>query len=208
MTFITLEGGEGAGKTTLRRRLEEALSNLELSSLGRPVVVTHEPGSTELGKQIRQLILTSQVPVTPMAELCLFLADRAQHLEEVIRPALARGAIVLCDRFCDSTIAYQGAGRQLRVETVTHLCQQVCGPTQPKLTLYLDIDPEIGLARSRRRSPDADRMEKETWDFHKRVRAAFLDLARREHTRIEVLNAEQTPEQVFLQAWRLIQGVL
>jgi dTMP kinase len=194
--FITLEGGEGAGKTTLLKRLATALEQA-----GRPLLVTHEPGATDLGKQIRQLLLHGASVPDPMAELCLFLADRAQHLSEVIRPALERGAIVLCDRFCDSTIAYQGGGRQLGIETVAHMCQLVCGATQPNLTLLLDVDPELGRTRLRQRSPTSDRLEGEALAFHKRVRSVFLDLARRESGRIHVINADQSPDQVFLQAW-------
>jgi dTMP kinase len=176
--------------------------------MGREVVVTREPGATQLGQQIRHLILTSDVPLSPMAELCLFLADRAQHLHEVIRPALKRGAVVLCDRFCDSTIAYQGEGRQLGMETVSNMCQWVCEGTTPQLTLYLDIDPEIGLARSRNRATQADRLERESQAFHKRVRSAFLELVRREHPRIHTLNAEHGPDEVFREAWALVQKVL
>jgi len=201
--FITLEGGEGAGKTTLRQRLVQAFEQT-----GRAICVTNEPGATALGQQIRSLLLSSEVPVTPMAELCLFLADRAQHLEELVRPALQRGTLVLCDRFCDSTIAYQGGGRQLGIETVTALCRQVCGATWPNLTLYLDIDPEIGLARSRRRSATLDRLESEQLAFHQRVRAAFLNLASREPNRIRILRADRPADEVFREAWGLIQGAL
>lgn len=200
--FITFEGGEGAGKTTLIRRLEA-----ELNKQNCPTVLTREPGGCSLGEQIRLLLLTHDhaTPITPKAELLLFLAARAQHLEEVIRPALASGTSVLCDRFNDSSVAYQGIARGLGQDFVQKLCNQFCQNTQPNLTFFLDIDPEIGMNRARRTRRIIDRLENETVEFHEKVRQGFLKLAQENRNRIVVIDASLPFEQVFEKAWAILQ---
>lgn len=202
--FITFEGGEGAGKTTLIERVRA-----ELEQQGQTVLATREPGGTALGEQIREWLLSPKVtvPIVARAELCLFLAARAQHIEECIAPALMQGHVVLCDRFNDSTMAYQGAGRDLGLETVAELCRLICGSIQPTCTFYLDIDPTIGLERVRGRSQETnplDKMESETMIFHKKIRNAFLQIAEHDPQRMQVVDAHQSPEAVFQQVFARI----
>lgn len=189
--FITVEGGEGAGKTTLIDRLVE-----ELAARGKEVVRTREPGGTALGNEIRRWLLDKHGgAIGDKAELLLFLAARAQHIDEVIVPAIAAGKTVVCDRYNDSTVAYQGAGRELGIDYVRELCNQVCGEVLPNLTFYLDVDPVVGLQRTQRASKEnaasgeVDRIESEALEFHKRVRNAFLAMARAEPGRIITIDA-------------------
>ena len=169
--FIAFEGGEGAGKSTQARRLADALS-----ARGYDVVLTFEPGATELGRQIRALLLDkNSTDMSPRTEAMLYAADRAQHVGEIIRPALARGAVVITDRYVDSSLAYQGAGRELEAAEVRRLSQWATDGLSPDLIVLLDIDPEIGL---RRATGPGDRLEDEALAFHQRVREAFLDIAR------------------------------
>lgn len=200
--FITVEGGEGSGKSTLIQRLKE-----HLIGKGIQVVITREPGGTPLGEAIRHLLLQNhtQVPIAPMAELLLFLSARAQHLDELIRPALKLGKTVICDRFNDSTIAYQGTARNLNLDEVASLCEKVCGATLPNLTLLLDIDPRLGLKRARSSRSEIDRMEMETLAFHDKVREAFCSLAAQHPDRIVRIDASQAPDQVFDEALKAIQ---
>lgn len=199
--FITFEGGEGAGKSTLMKSLES-----ELLCRGHEVLVTREPGGSQLGDQIRQLLLHSASPIAPKAELLLFLASRAQHLEELIKPALAHGKIVLCDRFNDSTIAYQGMARGLGMQPVHRLCDFVCAETQPDLTFFLDISPEEGLRRRQQVNKEHvapgefDRIEKEKLLFHQKVREGLQQLAEQHPERIVLLDAHQPINQVVAQA--------
>lgn len=199
--FISFEGGEGAGKTTLINNLSKALQEK-----GRGVVVTREPGATPLGEKIRELLLekSSYFPITPMAELLLFLSDRAQHIEQVIKPSLAKEKIILCDRFNDSTIAYQGGARGLGIEKIQSLCKDVCGETQPDLTFFLDVDPTVGLNRAKGQQRVLDRLEKEHLDFHIKVREAFLILARQDSQRIVVLDASQAPDTLYNHALKVL----
>ena len=194
--FITFEGGDGAGKSTLMERVASTL--LEQA---RPCMRTREPGGTDLGEQIRTLLLHSKQAITPRAELCLFLAARAQHIHDVILPALHEGKIVLCDRYNDSTIAYQGAGRGLGLDWTQQLCENVCDHVEPQVTFYLDVDPKVGMERVKRTSPKAslDRIEQERLAFHNVVREGFLALASRHSKRIHVIDASQSPDEVFAQ---------
>jgi dTMP kinase len=192
--FITFEGGEGAGKTTL---IEEIYQHLLRER--RPVLKTREPGGTPLGEEIRALLLHHKGPVSPYAEFSLFLASRAQHIAEVIRPALKAGKIVLCDRFNDSTIAYQGMARGLGVVEVTAVCQFICEGLEPHLTLYLDIDPELGLSRTQKRIA-LDRIEAEDIAFHTKIREGYLAIQETNPDRFRLLNAALTPEAVFKRA--------
>jgi dTMP kinase len=190
--FIVFEGGEGAGKSTQVRHLADALQRI-----GRDVVVTREPGATPLGARIRSLVLdppeiTGEV-VTPRAEALLYAADRAHHVASVVRPALAHGAVVVSDRYVDSSLAYQGAGRTLPVDEVSWLSKWATGGLKPDLVVLLDLEPSVGLARVGRRG-DADRLESESLAFHERVRYAFLDLASADPSRYLVLDASRSPE--------------
>jgi len=209
--FITLEGGEGAGKTTLINQIEAAL--LEK---GYAVVKTREPGGSLLSEEIRSLVLCHKedYKIAPRAELLLFLAARAQHLEEKILPALEQGKIVLCDRFNDSTIVYQGIARQLGQAFVTQLCQHVCGNTQVNLTLLLDIDPAIGLKRVHdayqskdKEVASQDRIELEQIDFHIKIREGFLSLAASEPERMKIIDASLSKSEVLVQALEYIAGL-
>lgn len=203
--FITFEGGEGAGKTTLIQSLAEALS-----AQGYQVVITREPGGSPLGEKIRSLVLEkdAEVKISSKAELLLFLAARAQHLEEVIMPALKAGKIVLCDRFNDSTVAYQGGARGMGIDYVQNLCNAVCQDVCPDLTFYLDIEPSLGLARAascEARQGHIDRIESEKLRFHENVRAAFHSLVSRYPERIHVLDAERSAKKVLEEAMVALQ---
>jgi dTMP kinase len=182
--FITIDGVEGAGKSTQAARLADALRRD-----GREVVLTREPGGTELGRALRRMLLDDDSPgPTPETELLLYLADRAEHVRRLIQPALARGALVVADRFSDSTIAYQSYGRGLPLETVRRLDAFARGGVSPGLTFILDLPPDEGLARARSTGP-ADRLEREALDFHRRVRDGFLAIAATEPDRIVLLDA-------------------
>jgi len=200
--FVTFEGGEGAGKTTLIRRLEQ-----ELNQRRYPTLQTREPGGSPLGEKIRQLLLQADghAAIGPRAELLLFLAGRAQHLEEVIRPALSAGKTVLCDRFNDSSVAYQGIARGLGQAYVQNLCDQICQNTFPDLTFFLDLDPTIGMQRAHKEKRVMDRLENEQEDFHQRVREGFLQLARENPKRMSVIDASASPDEVFKQTWALLE---
>jgi dTMP kinase len=188
--FIVFEGGEGTGKSTQVRLLAEALRRA-----GRDVVVTREPGATEAGARIRGLLLDGG-EIAPRSEALLYAADRAHHVATVVRPALDRGAVVLSDRYVDSSLAYQGAGRTLPVQDVAWLSTWATGGLKPDLTVLLDLDPMVGLARAESRGEGKDRLEAESLAFHERVRFAFLDLAAAESGRYLVLDAGREPAHV------------
>lgn len=206
--FITLEGGEGSGKSTLLNHLARYLTEK-----GYGVVTTREPGGSKLGENIRQWLLNrdSSFHIGCEAELLLFLAARAQHIEELIRPALEAGKIVLCDRFNDSTVAYQGAARGLNIRHVDQLCRLVCEEINPHLTLFLDVDPQVGLSRTQRLSKEhaasgeLDRIESETLEFHKRVYEAFRELMKREPLRIYRIDANQSQSVVLQEAIKTVE---
>jgi dTMP kinase len=209
--FITFEGGEGAGKSTLSKKVCDELKRTH------EVLMTREPGGTPFGEALRHLILHRHQTDSPekkafqvcaKAELFLFEAARVQHIEEVIKPALNQAKIVLCDRFSDSTIAYQGAGRALGIDFVKQCDALATGGLKPDLTFFVDIDPEIGLARVRKRSDVKDLIEDEALIFHKRVRAAFQILAQESQGRIVVLDGELSEQELFNVAMTHIQRVL
>ncbi len=182
--FITIEGIEGCGKSTQIKLLAEYLREK-----GYPVVVTREPGGTPLAERIRGLLMeNNEEPVASLTELLLYEAARAQHVNRVILPALARGEIVLCDRYADSTSAYQGAGRQLSDDFIELLNRLAAGAAWPDRTFILDMAAEEGLRRARARGSD-DRMMAETLEFHRRIRDEFLALAQRDAGRISVVDA-------------------
>jgi dTMP kinase len=204
--FITFEGLDGCGKSTQLKKLAAVLS-----AQGMPVVVTREPGGTPTGEKVRQLLLdTSTSSLAPLAELALMFAARAQHIAEVIQPALAEGRIVLCDRFTDSTEAYQGGGRKLGSEAVLTLHRILCGNVWPELTILMDSDVARSVDRARRRNQteagknkrtksDENRFEQESRAFFGRVRNAYLAIAAREPQRIVVVDARGTPEETHRQ---------
>jgi dTMP kinase len=186
--FVVFEGGEGAGKSTQVRRLAAALQEQ-----GYDVVVTREPGATDTGARIRALLLDPATRLAPRAEALLYAADRAHHVAEVVRPGLARGAVVISDRYIDSSLAYQGAGRELDPEEIAELSRWASGGLRPALTVLLDVDPELGLHRA---TGSPDRIEQESLAFHRAVRQGFLDLAAAEPHRYLVLPATEPAEQV------------
>jgi len=184
--FITIEGVEGVGKTTNIEHLKEFLSENKID-----FIVTREPGGTQLGEKLRDLLLAvSDESVDPTAELLLVFAARAQHVAKVIKPALAAGRWVLCDRFTDATFAYQGAGRGIDLDSISALQSLVHQELRPDLTLILDLDPAIGMQRAAKRA-SLDRFEQEQVEFFERVRASYLRIARSEPSRCAVINADQ-----------------
>jgi dTMP kinase len=193
--LITFEGGEGAGKTTLIKGVSQALKEK-----GGNILETRAPGGTPFGDKMRSLLLDGKGPLDERAELFLFLADRAQHVQEVINPALAEGKIVLCDRFNDSTVAYQGVARELDSDYVRSLCLFAGSGLQPDLTFYLDIEPEIGLRRAMNERGVKDRLESESLSFHKKIRGAFHAMAKEEPSRIYQLDGELSPDTILKQA--------
>lgn len=184
--FITFEGGEGAGKSTM---IEKACDYFQAQ--GRAVLLTREPGGTPLAEEIRELILGKKFPeLCAKTELLLVFAARAQHLHELIIPALEQGKVVLCDRFTDASWAYQGGGRGQPAEFIAMLEQGVQGPLQPDLTLLLDLPVAVGLQRMASRG-EADRIEQESLDFFERVRAAYLQRAQQFPRRFRVIDASR-----------------
>ena len=192
--FITFEGGEGAGKSTQVARLAATLR----ARTGRPVVVTREPGGSAYAEEIRAALLAGAAkPYGPFAEALLFSAARLDHLDRLIRPALARGETLICDRFSYPPRAYQGAAGGLDPSVLTALERVVVGPTRPDLTLILDLSPETGLARAAARGGEGpDRFESEALSFHARLRAAFLTIAAYEPGRCAVIDATADPDTV------------
>ncbi len=207
--FITFEGTEGSGKSTQITLLADYLK-----SRGRAVTLTREPGGTPIGDQIRKILLDPlNTALDPAAELLLYAASRAQHLAERIRPALEAGGIVLCDRFSDATLAYQGQGRGLDVEMIRALDRIVTTGLRPHLTILLDLDVAAGLSRARGRNSSAGlehegRFEEEDAAFHDRVRKGYRALARQEPDRIRVVDASRPPEEVQKDIRKIVDEVL
>jgi len=198
--FITIEGVEGAGKSTMIKRMVDWLEGH-----GHRVVQTREPGGTALAERIRDILLDRRNrELAGLAELLLMFAARAQHLDELIRPALARGETVLCDRFTDATWAYQGGGRGLPAPQIATLEQLVHGDLQPDLTLLLDLPVKEGLARASRRSA-SDRFESESLDFFERVRRNYLERAAADPERFVVIDASPWPKAVWSQIEAALQ---
>ena len=199
--FITVEGIEGVGKTTHLMYINELLQQA-----GRQVQLTREPGGTRTGEEIREILLhrTTQ-PIGDITELLLIFSARAQHLEEIIRPALGRGTDILCDRFTDATYAYQGAGRGIGMQQVQVLEALVQQGMKPDLTILFDAPVDIGLQRARDRS-DADRFESQTVKFFERVRQAYLDIAAQEPERVVVVDAAGSLESVQVEFRQVLQA--
>tara|TARA_Y100000385_G_scaffold45260_1_gene41866 strand:- start:136 stop:756 length:621 start_codon:yes stop_codon:yes gene_type:complete len=201
--FITIEGGEGAGKSTAQQFLAS-----KLISMGLSVTLTREPGGTPLAEELRQTLLNPQgeVPVE-MAELLLLFAARAQHIAKVIKPALDRGEWVICDRFTDATYAYQGGARGMSLDVIVQLEQMVQGTLQPHQVILLDLPPEVGLERARARG-ELDRFEREPMAFYKRVRSGYLERVRAMPGRYTVIDASQDLQGVEDQLECMAQGWL
>lgn len=212
--FITFEGLDGTGKSTQMRKLAMALREA-----GHKVVETREPGGTPTGEKIRKVLLDSGTAgLDPLAEMALMFASRAQHIAEVIEPGLAGGSIVLCDRFTDSTEAYQGSGRKLGSAPVRELHRVLCGDLQPELTILLDSNPHASVNRARRRNErdsrtstrghDENRFERETRAFFGRVREGFAAIAKREPVRVVVVDARGTPGQTHQKILEVVRKKL
>jgi dTMP kinase len=203
--FITFEGGEGAGKSSQVRLLAD-----RLTGLGRKVVTTREPGGSPGGEAIRALLVTGDPDRwSPLTETLLMFAARRDHIERVIEPALALGDWVICDRFADSTRAYQGAGGGAPTELIATLEAEVLGATRPDLTLILDLPVDIGLARANARDSNAEtRFEAKGAAFHQRLRQAFLDIAKAEPRRCAVLDGSATLDAVSIAIWDIVEGRL
>lgn len=201
--FITVEGGEGAGKSSNLAYIQSLLE-----AAGKQVLFTREPGGTPLGEAIRELLLGHKhTGMADDTELLLMFAARAEHLQRKILPALTRGTWVLCDRFTDASFAYQGAGRGLSMEKIDELQQFVQGSLRPDLTLLLDLPVDMGLQRAGRRS-EPDRFEKESHDFFENVRTGYLQIAAREPGRVQVIDAAQSLELVQAQIKSVIEHYL
>lgn len=203
MPFITFEGVEGCGKSTQLRLLAG-----RLGELGRPVRTTREPGGTPVGEKIRTILLDpAHATLEPVAEWLLIEAARRQHVREVLAPNLSGEVFLLCDRFSDSTEAYQVAGRGLDARVVADLDARVRGGIAPHLTLLYDLDPAEGLARAGRRDAGAPgRFESEELALHERVRTAFLEIARREPQRVAVVPGSRDADAVFAETWSIVAG--
>ncbi len=197
--FVAFEGGEGSGKSTQISRVAQ-----RLRADGREVVTTFEPGDTVVGAAIRQVLLSRDTDgLAPRAEALLFAADRAQHVDTLVRPALRRGAVVLTDRYMDSSIAYQGAGRELSVDEIRNLSEWATDGLLPDLTVLLDVDPVTGLQRA---AGETDRLEAEPLQFHNRVRQHFLALAASDPNRYVVLDAARPADEIAEAAYAAVSA--
>lgn len=201
--FISFEGIDGVGKSTQIR-----LTESYLKTLGKEVVCTLEPGGTELGQEIRKLLLHRKGDVAPRAEALLYAADRAHHIETKVKPALASGAIVITDRYLDSSVAYQGAGRKLSAEEIRNISMWAVDGLLPDLTVLVDLDPAIAAERRKKTGEEADRLESEKLDFFEAVRNEFLKLAEAEPKRFLVVDANATPEEIFVPIQKKLNELL
>lgn len=202
--FISVEGPDGSGKTTLVKELSHQLEEL----LTVPLIVTREPGGNNIAEKIREVIIDpNNHEMDARTEALLFAASRRQHVKEKIRPALKAGSVVLCDRFVDSSIAYQGAGRKIGVAEVTEINQFATENLSPDLTIYLDVDAQVGLNRigSKDSNREKDRLELEEVSFHNRVRAAYLKLLEANPERMHLVDASQSMEKVLIDSLAIIK---
>lgn len=208
--FITLEGIEGSGKTSQMGRLQQFLEDR-----GVECVSTRQPGGTRIGENIRTILLDpSNSALVPRAELLLYMADRAQHIFELIRPSLEAGKTVICDRYFDATLVYQGFARELNLELIRQLHKLLFDDLKPDITLLLDLSPQTGLARAweqlstGQRAGHESRFEAEAIAFHEKVRAGYLELARLEPDRIQIIDAAQTYDQVFADISKILSSMM
>lgn len=198
--FITLEGADGCGKTTQLNLLKEYLT-----SRGYEIVVTREPGGKGLGEKLREILLNYDGEVSDRCEAFLYLADRAQNIDTIIKPAINSGKIVLCDRHTDSSVAYQGYGREQNIDNINMLNELAVNGVHPDLTIVFDIDTETSMARV---GAEKDRLESAGIEFHKRVRNGYLEIAKKNPQRIKVVDASQAIEDVQRDVIKIIEGVL
>jgi dTMP kinase len=206
--FITIEGGEGSGKTTQSRLLKDYFE-----AIGRKVLITREPGGTVFAEAIRKILLNPVSHPVPLSELFLYEAARAQHMQEFVLPALKEGKVVICDRFTDATIAYQGYGRKLDLKLITLLNKEAAFSVSPNLTIYLDIDPKKGLNRAKDLNKefygsDGDRIERESVFFHNTVRKGYLSQAKKYPKRIKVIKTQNTPLKTFILIKKYLDVIL
>lgn len=198
--FITFEGADGCGKTTQIKLLDEYLKNK-----GCRTLLTREPGAKGLGEKLREILLNYDGEVSPNCEAFLFLADRAQHIDCVIKPAVEKGIVVLCDRHADSTIAYQGYGRGVNLDELHHLNNIATSGMKPDLTFVFDVDVETSQARV---GENKDRMESAGIEFFERVRKGFLEIAKQEPERVKVINSKQSIEEIHKQVIGYIENAI
>lgn len=198
--FISFEGGEGSGKTTIIKQLK-----IDLEKQGFKVLQTREPGGSEIAEEIRQIILNiANVKMDPRTEALLYAASRRQHLVEVILPALQNGNIVLCDRFVDSSLAYQGYARGLGINQIYELNRFAIEDLLPGLTIYLDLDPKIGLRRIKDNNRACNRLDLESLEFHKKVREGYLLIAKQYPTRIKVVDGSLSKEKLYEEVKKIV----
>ena len=197
--FITFEGIEGSGKSSLIAQLKKYFKSSKLEAF-----FSKEPGGTDLGKEIRKILLNPKYSFDPTSELLLLLADRAEHVQKIIRPNLQKNKLIFCDRYLDSTLAYQGSGRNLDKKIIKEMFMVLDFPI-PDLTILLDVPVQIGLSRARKRNK-LDRFEKEDLNFHENVRRSYLDLAKNDSTRIVIFDSSISEEELFKKAVNLIKS--
>lgn len=197
--FITFEGIEGSGKSSLIAQLKKYFKSSKLEAF-----FSKEPGGTDLGKEIRKILLNPKYSFDPTSELLLLLADRAEHVQKIIRPNLQKNKLIFCDRYLDSTLAYQGSGRNLDKKIIREMFKALDFPI-PDLTILLDVPVQIGLSRARKRNK-LDRFEKEDLNFHENVRRSYLDLAKNDSTRIVIFDSSISEEELFKKAVNLIKS--
>lgn len=197
--FITFEGIEGSGKSSLIAQLKKYFKSSKLEAF-----FSKEPGGTDLGKEIRKTLLNPKYSFDPTSELLLLLADRAEHVQKIIRPNLQKNKLIFCDRYLDSTLAYQGSGRNLDKKIIKEMFKVLDFPI-PDLTILLDVPVQIGLSRARKRNK-LDRFEKEDLNFHENVRRSYLDLAKNDSTRIVIFDSSISEEELFKKAVNLIKS--
>ncbi|MCD8505979.1 MAG: dTMP kinase [Alkalibacterium thalassium] len=205
--FITIEGPDGAGKSSLVRRLQKAIQD----ETDRPLVMTREPGGSDIAEEVREILLNPvHTKMDARTEALLLAAGRRQHVVEKIRPALSRGDIVLCDRFVDSSIAYQGQARGIGMEEVKAINAFAIEGLKPDLTIYLDVEAEVGLSRIRDKKSNRsqDRLELEAVTFHEEVRTGYAQLISQEPERFSIIDASQAEEKVFEDTWAVIKAKL
>ncbi len=198
--FITFEGADGCGKTTQIQLIKEYLDKKNIEN-----ILTREPGGSDLGVHLRKILLHYENPVSNIAETFLYLADRAQHIEYKIKPALESGKIVLCDRHTDSTIAYQGYGREQNIDEIKHLNSIATAGVIPDLTIVFDIDTEIA---QKRLQGEKDRLEAEGIEFHKKLRHGYLEIAKNDPKRVKVIDANKSIERVFSDTIKVMEEIL
>ncbi len=201
--FIALEGVEGSGKSTLSKKLAEKIKKEK----GSEIVLTREPGGTDIGKEIRALLLERRdLSLSSLAETFLFAADRAEHVQSIIKPALKNNNFVITDRYYFSTLAYQGYARGLDLDLLKKVCKLAIAGTEPDLVLLLDLPVETGLKRAKSRAENWTKFEEEELDFHKKVRAGFLELSKENN--FTIIDASLSPDEILDKAWESISKII